>query len=96
MWRPEHQESFESLKRALTTAPVLGFADFKKPFFLETVANHQVLGALFLQEHDGKIRVIAYTSRGLRGPENDRTAYNSMKLALLAVKWAATEQFRDY
>ena len=50
--RREHQESCESLKSALTTAPVLGFADFKKPFILETDVSHQGLGALLLQEHD--------------------------------------------
>ena len=96
VWRPEHQESFDSLKRALITAPVLGFADFKKPLILETDASHQGLGALLLQEQDGKTRVIAYASRGLRGPEKNQTAYSSMKLELLAVKWAVTEKFRDY
>ena len=96
VWRPEHQESFDSLKRAVTTAPVLGFADFKKPFILETDASHQGLGALLLQEQDGKTRVIAYASWGLRGPEKNRTAYSSMKLELLAVKWAVTEKFLDY
>ena len=69
--RREHQESFESLKSALTTAPVLGFADFKKPFILETDASHQGHGALLLQEHDWKTRVIAMASRRLRGPEKN-------------------------
>lgn len=96
VWRQEHQEAFDSLKHALTTAPVLGFADFTKPFILETDASHQGLGALLLQEQEGKTRVIAYASRSLRGPEKKRTAYSSMKLELLAVKWAVTEKFRDY
>ena len=96
MWSPEHQESFDSLKRALTTAPVLGFADIKKPLILKTNASHQGLGALLLQQQDGKTRVIAYASPGLWGPEKNRTAYSSMKLELLAVKWAVTEKFRDY
>ena len=75
---------------------MLGFADFKKPFILETDANHQGLGVLLLQEQDGKTRVIAYARRGLKGPEKNRTAYSYMKLELLAVKWAVTEKFRDY
>ena len=75
---------------------MLGFADFKKPFILETDASNQGLGALLLQEQDGKPRVIAYASRGLRRPEQNRTAYSSMKLELLAVKWAIIEKFRDY
>ena len=79
-----------------TTAPVLGFAEFTKPFILETDASHQGLGALLLQEQGGRTRVIAYASRSLRGPEKNRTAYSSMKLELLAIKWAITEKFRDY
>ena len=75
---------------------MLGFAVFKKPLIPETDASHQGLGALFLQEQDGKTRVIAYASRGLRGPEKNPTVYSSMKLELLAVKWAITEKFRDY
>ena len=84
------------MKNALTTAPVLGFADFTKPFILETDASHQGPEALLLQEQEGRTRVIAYASRSLRGPEKKRTAYSSMKLELLAVKWAVTEKSRDY
>ena len=66
VWRPEYQEAFDSLKRALTTVPVLGFADFKQNnFILVTDANHQELEALLLQ--DGKTQVIVYASLGLWG-----------------------------
>ena len=75
---------------------MLGFVDFKTPFILETHASHQGFGALLLQEQDGKTRAIAHASRGLGKPEKNRTAYSSMKLELLAVKWAVTEKFRDY
>ena len=40
LWGPIHQEAFESMKRALTTAPVLGYADYTKPFIVETDASH--------------------------------------------------------
>ena len=74
----------------------MGFADFTKPFILETDASHQGLGALLLQEQERRTRIIAYASRSLRGPEKKRTANSSMKLELLAVKWAVTEKSRDY
>ena len=96
VWIQEHQEAFDALKNALTTAPVLGFADITKPFILETDASHQGLGVLLLQEQEGRTRVIAYASRSLRGPEKNRTAYSSLQLEVLAVNWAATEIFRDY
>lgn len=38
MWTPECGSSFEQLKEKLTTAPILGFADFTQPFILETVS----------------------------------------------------------
>ena len=75
---------------------MLGIADFKNPFILEKDAKHQVLGVLLLEKQDGKTRVIAYASRGLRGTEKNRTAYSCMKLELLAVKWAVTEKFREF
>ena len=95
-WTEECQRSFELLKSALTTAPVLGYADFTKPFILEIDASFQGLGAVLSQKQEGRTRVIAYASRGLRGSERDRSTYSSMKLELTTLKWAITEKFRDY
>ncbi len=95
-WETEHQHAFDALKNALVSAPVLGFADFTKPFIVETDASNKGLGAVILQDQNGERRVISYASRGLRGPERNMQSYSSMKLELLAVKWAVTEKFRDY
>ena len=46
LWGPKHQEAFESLKGALTTVPVPGYADYTKPFILETDASHDGLSAI--------------------------------------------------
>ena len=53
------------LKDALTSAPVLGFADFSIAFALETDASNKGLGAVLSQVQDGRSRVTAYASRGL-------------------------------
>ena len=95
-WSKECQDSFEDLKGALVQAPVLAYARYDTPFILETDASHQGLGAVLSQEQDGKQRVIAYASRSLRGAERNHARYNSMKLELLALKWAVCEKFRDY
>lgn len=88
--------SFHRLKTCLTTAPVLAYADFTRPFRVETDASTKGLGALLLQHDDeGRPRVIAYASRILR-PAERSGRYSSFKLELLAVKWAVTEVFRDY
>ena len=86
-----------ALKKAFTSAPVLGFADYSKPFIVETDACDTGLGAvLSQQQEDGRLRVIAYASRGLRGAENNSASYSSKKLELLALKWGITDKFRDY
>ena len=42
--------AFEMLKKSCLQAPVLAFADFKKPFLLETNAGKLGLGAVLLQK----------------------------------------------
>lgn len=95
-WAPEHQQSFEALKAKLTNSPVLAYADFSLPFILEVDASHGGLGAVLSQEQEGKVRPIAYASRGLRSTERNPANYSSMKLEFLALKWAMTEKFREY
>ncbi|KAL7831377.1 hypothetical protein SRHO_G00308800 [Serrasalmus rhombeus] len=95
-WSEHCQYSFDELKRRLTTAPVLAYADFNLPFILEVDASHSGLGAVLSQEQGGKIRPVAYASRGLRPTERNMTNYSSMKLEFLALKWAMTEKFREY
>ena len=87
-------KAFEELKLRCMTAPVLVFADFKKPFRLETDTSKEGLGAVLLQESDdGQYHPVAFASRELKGGE---PKYHSCKLEFLALKWAVTEQFHEY
>lgn len=95
-WSERCQVSFEELKEKLTTAPVLAYADFSKPFILEVDASYQGLGAVLSQEYEGKVRPVAYASRSLRPTERNMSNYSSMKLEFVALKWAMTEKFREY
>lgn len=95
-WTEECQRSFEKLKNLLTSAPILAYPDYNQPFILETDASNEGLGAVLSQEQDGKVKVIGYASRGLRGGEHNMDNYSSRKLELLAVKWAICEKFREY
>ena len=91
---PEAKDVFNTLKQKCMTAPVLAFADLEKPFLLETDASALGLGAVLQQvQADGKLHPVAYASRTLwKGEKN----YHSLKLEFLALKWAVTEQFREY
>ena len=87
-------EAFETLKKKCMTVPVLAFADLEKPFILETDASGIGLEAVLLQEKDdGKLHPVAYTSRALHRSEKN---CHSSKLEFLALKWAITEQFKEY
>lgn len=96
LWDTNSQNAFDTLKDKLVTAPVLGYADFTCPFILETDASGQGLGAILCQQQGDKKRVIAYASRRLRNAERNDKNYSSMKLELLALKWAIVEKFRGY
>ena len=76
------------------TALVLAFANFKEGFLLETDTSGDGLGAVLSQmQEDGHYHPVTYASRGLKGGE---VCYHSSKLEFLVLKWAITDQFREY
>lgn len=94
-WNSECEKSFVLLKELLTSAPILGYADYTKPFVLEVDASLNGLGAVLSQHQDGQLRVIAYASRSLRPNERNVQNYSSRRLELLALYWSITDKFRD-
>ena len=97
IWTAEHGESFDKLKDALASTPVLAYPDYLKCFILETDPSLKGLGAVLTQEDDeGNFRVISYASRTLKPYEHSMRNYSSAKLELLVLKWAMCEKFKDY
>ena len=93
-WELEQQIAFDELKDALCDSPVLGYADYTKPFILHTDASLDGLGAVLYQlDPANKLRVIAYASRSLSKSERN---YSVHKLEFLALKWAITDKFKEY
>ncbi|MES9882597.1 MAG: reverse transcriptase family protein, partial [Sedimenticola sp.] len=95
-WNSSCTEAFETLKTRLVNSPILGYPDFSKPFILETDASFQGLGAVLSQDQSNGRVVIAYASRSLRPSEKNMDRYSSMKLEMLALKWAVSDKLRDY
>ena len=61
---------------------------------LTTDTSRDGLGAVLSQlADDSKYHPVAFASRELKGGE---AKYHSLKLEFLALKWAVTEQFREY
>ena len=86
--------AFKVLKQACMTAPVLAFADYTKPFLLETDASKDGLGAVLSQKQaDGWYHPVAYSSRALMPHKKN---YHLTKLEFLALKWVVTEHFKEY
>ena len=93
-WDSKCQQAFDDLKTLCTTAPILAYADFTKPFKLHTDACSTGLGAVLYQtKEDGTEAVIAYASRSLNKAESH---YPAHKLEFLALKWAVVEKFHEY
>ena len=81
--------AFETLKKACLETPVLAFADFNKPFLLETDMNKLGLGAMLSQKQtDGQYHLVAYASHSLTVHESN---YHLTKQEFLALKWAIIE-----
>lgn len=84
-WNDECEHSFQTIKKLLVNAPVLGYSDFTKPFVFEIYTSHAGFGAVLSQDHYGKQRPIAFASRGLRPTERNMSNYSSRKLEFLAL-----------
>jgi len=92
-WGESQQAAFDTIKNQLINPPVLGYADYTKPFTVHTDASSKGLGAVLYQRQEDKDRVIAYASRSLKQSERN---YPAHKLEFLALKWSVTEKFHDY
>jgi hypothetical protein len=77
-WSEACQDSFDELRKRLTTAPVLAMPDIHKSFDIYCDASKQGLGCVLMQEG----YMIAYASRQLRKHEQN---YPTHDLELAAV-----------
>ena len=65
-----------------------------KDFLLETDGSKEGLGVVLSQKQvDGQFHLVACGSQALTALKKN---YHSTKLEFLALKWAATEHFKEY
>jgi hypothetical protein len=92
-WDEAAQCSFDALKHALTTAPLLWPPNYNKDFLLYLAAAESTIGMVLVQEDDSFSEyVIYYLSWGLVGLELNYSHIEKLALAAVhAVQW-----FRHY
>jgi hypothetical protein len=78
MWTPKCEESFQIIKKKLTTAPVLTLPDIHQDFVVFCDASRQGLGCVPMQNE----KVIAYASRLLK-PHEQNYPTHDLKLATI-------------
>ncbi|GBM61026.1 Retrovirus-related Pol polyprotein from transposon 297 [Araneus ventricosus] len=64
-WTEECEKSFNNLKQALTSSPILTYPRTDKDFILDTDASNEGIGAVLSQKIENEERAIAYFSKSL-------------------------------
>lgn len=91
-WDNQCEAAFEELKRRLTQAPVLVFANPQLPYVLHVDASQEGLGGMFYQDQGEGLKPVAFISRSLTLPAH----YPAHKLEFLALKWAVVDKLHNY
>ena len=87
-WSDECETAFNALKTALTTTPVLGFADYNLPFIVETDACDKGLEAMGeLQAADSTIGRLVYYRKIGRRPTMDEKSSETANVIQLVRQW---------
>lgn len=93
IWTELRQEAFETLKRMLSTVPVLSPPDWSRDFHVTLDASGWCIGAILWQEEDQKKECpIYYASRQMSTAEKN---YTTTEREALAVVYAC-KKFRHY
>ncbi|KIK13956.1 hypothetical protein PISMIDRAFT_17634 [Pisolithus microcarpus 441] len=92
-WQEEQQRSFNALKEAFTSAPILTFPDQDRKFCLETDASDFATGAvLSVEAPDGLWHPVAYYSHSMTPPKRNYQVFDKEMLAIIQ----ALETWRHY
>ncbi len=88
IWSEDMQTAFEELEVKLTSAPVLAYPDYQKPFVVCTDASSKAVGAVLPQaDEDGRDHPIHYAGRALSSAESNYSAVEREALGVvLALK----------
>jgi len=81
-WGDAQEKAYQTIKILLTSDPILRLPDPEKTFILRTDASDYGIGAVLMQEHEGKLFPICYASKKLSNAELN---YSTIEKECLAV-----------
>ena len=92
VWGPEQSGSFDALKQALLSAPLLTHPNYDLPMEIIPDACGYGIGAVLAQRHDGLEHPVSYASRLLNKSEIN---YSITEKECLALVWSI-DKFRGF
>ena len=91
-WDDSHQKSFDALKSAISSAPVLTLPDESLPFVVTTDASGFAVGATLSQDQGNGLQPIAFLSHKLHKAETNYPVHEQELLAIVL----ALKEWRHY
>ena len=85
VWKDPQERAYKTVKELLSKDPVLHLPDPSKTFTLRTDASDEGIGAVLMQEYDGKLFPVSYASKKLSPAEKN---YSTIEKECLAVVWS--------
>ena len=92
VWGKEQQHSFDRLKQAVTSAPVLIFPDPKLPYIVTTDSSGFAVGATLSQDHGNGPQPIAFLSKKMLPAEKNYPVHEQELLAIVV----GLREYRHY
>ena len=83
-WGEAQERAYQTVKAHLSSKPILHLPDPSKEYYLITDASDDGIGAVLLQEHEGKLFPVCYGSKKLSNAERN---YSTIEKECLAIVW---------
>ena len=92
VWSDATESAYRNLKSKVMQKPILKLPDQSKPYVLRTDASDVGLGAVLMQETDGKLFPVSFASKKLNGAQQK---YSAIEKECLALVWAV-KKYQPY
>jgi hypothetical protein len=83
VWTPECQHAFDTLKNAITSAPIMRTPQHELPYLLETDASGFALGAVLSQQYEGRWHPVGFFSKTCNSAERNYPTHDMELLAIV-------------